>query len=380
MLFELGGSPVFADGKITENGDLQFEPNDFGPWLETDARRMINRQFGSIKQWGARVQEGLIGAANAIVIDNEETYFTPASVCGQLVFEDRTPERHIVSADARAFYTPRYDLTRATRAVAVTRNGPCWIIDELQAATPHAWTWQVYLRQGAELDGHQLKLRTSDGKLLTMVWLPADQTQLETIADFPAAASKSGLCWPENGSERLRLRQTASRTARFVVCLLPNIHTVARVTAVAELSWRVEWNGGEQTFSLPPAALESRDSTPLPPSTWCDLDEPPYPAPSAVADRPLDWLRAPQVEDWRSTIEAMQSLTTEQEAEGLPLIHRLMMDADQRYQVHSVAAWRLGRSRYTAAKDDLRQCSHAAEPNLARRAAWALDKIETGVV
>jgi hypothetical protein len=375
LLFELDGAPIFADGKVDSTETPRFAPYDFGPWLDAEQRRMLERQFGSVARWGARVQEGFVGAANAVVIDGAESYFQPHSVRGRLVFEERTPERHIVSADARPFYQPFFDLTRATRAIAMTADGVCLIVDDLRAETPHDFAWQVYLRTGCTLSAHGVTLRTRDDKTLSLAWLPAEAEQLDDIPDFPLAGDKASLCWPETGSQRLRLTARRDNRAQFVVCLLPNVSAVAHIEAIGKLSWRVRWDGGEQTLSLPPAALAVREPEPLPPMTFCDLDETPYPVAEAVRAMALARLDAPAPEEWRSTIEAMQGLAPDQEAIGLPRIHRLLMDPAQRYQVHSVAAWRLGRAAYAPALADLRGCAAAAEPNLARRAAWAAERI-----
>jgi len=107
----------------------------------------------------------------------------------------------------------------------------------------------------------------------------------------------------------------------------------------------------------------------------CDLDETPY----GLLDEPdaalLAALDHPRPGEWRRTGAAMQTLTLRGNADAMPGIVALLLDAGQNYTVHSVAAWCLGRARYAPALDVLRRLMHIPEVNTASRAGWAVERI-----
>lgn len=388
LLFEIDGKPMFGDGKRSGKSTLGLVPADIRPWLEPGQIPILTKQRGSVENWTASAEEGMVGSANCIVIDHEETYFNARGSRGQLVYEQQDANSHIASADARAFYQPRYDLTRATRAIASTSQGPYWIVDQLTAAASHAFTWNLYLRLGCTLHKHGLSLTTSEGTQLSMAWLPVETQTLDAVPDFPDAAASRANAWPEQGSQRLQLTQIAA-DVQFVVCLLPDVASELAIESLDNLKWRARWqdvNGQqcEQIFELPEAAIKAGDLKPTPALTWSDLDDTPATINEQVAVNPLSYLNDPSPRDWRLTIQAMQSVVQairqgqpQNVTEALPLIHALLVDGKQGYQVHSVAAWSLGAVSYAPAADDLKQRMYSIEPNLMHRARWAYDRIVT---
>lgn len=387
LLFEINGMPIFGDGKRCDKTTLNLQPADIRPWLEPGQIPILTQQHGSVENWARRQEEGFVGAANCIIIDHEETYFNAQGSRGQLVFEQRQPDRHIVSADARAFYQPRYDLSRATRAIASSSQGPYWIVDQLFAAASHVFTWNLYLRNGCTLhSNNSLSLTTSDNTRLSMAWLPVETQSLTLVPNYPDATVSRCNTWPEHGSQRLQLTNSGSE-AQFVVCMLPGIACDMRLESLGKFKWRAMWQDEnaktcEHVFELPEAALAGGNLEPTPALTWDDLDETPATISDEVAANPFSFLKSPATKDWRQTIGAMQAVVQkmrhgqrEEMVAGLPLIHALLVDTKQGYQVHSVAAWSLGAALYAPAADDLASRMHSIEPNLKHRACWAYQRI-----
>jgi hypothetical protein len=154
------------------------------------------------------------------------------------------------------------------------------------------------------------------------------------------------------------------------------------VRRIGDRLFEAVWDGGSDRFEAP---VEISALPDLAPATLgstcgeygvCDLDETPFGLPD---DAPVAELLAaldnPPPKEWRRTGAAMQTLAVLGNAEAMPRIVALLLDAGQNYTVHSVAAWCLGRARYAPALDALRRMMHIPEVNTAARAGWAVDRI-----
>ena len=394
VMYELAGAPIFGDG-IPESGSEAFfvgaTAEEIAAPLTPAERELIVAQYGSVEKWARAVQPGLIGAANTVILDHEYGYFPPGTRIGQLAYEQRDAELHLVTAESAEYYNPRYGLTRARRMIATSASGLSWIVDDYRAAQEHIFTWQAYLRRGCRRHENGLTLSV-DGPTLSVAWLPGGSAGLELVPDFPTrGAGVEGRCWPQTGSERLRL-ETRGTTATFVVCLLPGSAGVSpasggtgvspvsagglTVRQVGEREWLAEWPGGSESFRLPEGADQPITPLPYPPEGVCDLEEAPFDLPEEPTEVLLAALESPAPEDWRATVRAMQALTERGVEAALPAIQRLLRDPGQRYQVTSVAAWCLGRARYAPAREDLRFMCSAPETNTNVRAACAVEALE----
>ncbi len=378
VMYEAGGVPLFGDG-IPEDDPgfyLGATAEEIVAPLEAEERELIAAQWGSLEKWALSEQPGLIGAANTVILDHEFGYFPPGARLGQLAYEERGEHLHLVTAESLDYYTPRYDLTRARRTIASSASGLSWIVDDYQAASEHVFTWQAYLRRGCRLRENGLTLRTSEGQTLEMAWAADVEAGLELVPKYPRQeGGVEGRCWPESGSERLRL-ETRGRSARFVVCLRPGAAEGLTLRQMGEREWRAEWSGGSESFRLPEGTEQALVPLPYPPESLCDLDQAPFDLPDDPTEALLARLDSPAPEDWRGTVRAMQALTERRVEEAMPLIQRLLGDRGQRYQVSSVAAWCLGRARYRPALEDLRYMAHAPETNTKVRSVCAVAALE----
>ena len=168
----------------------------------------------------------------------------------------------------------------------------------------------------------ELTLLTADEQQVALAWLPDTKAGLHQVSTFPRQDENSALCWPEAGSERLHLR-VADTEARFVVALLPDVDQLT-VREIDECTWEAHWAGGSETFHLPTFADAPVSAVPAVPETLDDLDEVPF----ALFDNEptsalLTALQAPDPDNWRRTVTAMQTLTVRGISEALPVIHCL---------------------------------------------------------
>ncbi|MDX2225830.1 MAG: hypothetical protein SFY92_01835 [Verrucomicrobiae bacterium] len=375
VVYEIAGVPIFGDGVPVDftTPYLGVDPLQPVGFLSAEQKDVMLRQNSNPEQWARAIQGGAIGSANTVYLDGEAAYCPLSGRQGQLCFEQRTPHRHVVTAESLSYYKPRYDLTRARRTVAAESGGISWIVDDFAAQSIHTFTWQVYVRRDTQLDGNRLFVRTPEGPEVTLIWISAENCRLETVETFP----KKLLAWPEEGSKRLRMEATG-RTAHFAVCLLPWIDTGAVLQKVGDHSWEVNHTSGRSRFTLPEQSLALCDPVPDKPITHCDLEETPFHLSDQSDETLLDQLRQARLSSWRETTRAMQTLAQRNIPEAWPLIHQLLTASAHTYHVYSVAAWCLGHGMYRPALEDLRVRMHASEPNLALRARWAVERMEQG--
>ncbi len=201
---------------------------------------------------------------------------------------------------------------------------------------------------------------------------------LTTVPTFPQDRAGS---WPDDGSVRCDLTLTGEE-AFFVTCLVPGSAEDLTVRALSPTCWEATWAGGSDCFELPPEALSAPDPAPVAgeqireAGERCDLDEAPFGLREEADDVLLAELDAAPVADWARTGAAMQTLVERGHRDALPKIEKLLLDADQNYTVHSVAAWCLGRTAYAPALEALKRMSQSPEDNTAARARWAVKRIE----
>lgn len=369
LMYELDGQPIFGDG-MPDGPYLPLTAEEVAAPLDAETRALLLQQYGTLDNWLNAVHSGLLGGANTVLIDDAIGYFPLEGRHGTLCYEDRTPERHVITAESVDYYTPRFDLTRARRTIAASPSGLCWMVDDYRSDSAHCFTWQVYLRRGCVLGGERLHLTTATGQAVTLAWLPVERAYMEDVPNYPVQKWD----WPDAGSERLCLCAQGT-TAQFVVCLLP-IEADLTVRADGPNRWVAEWPGGREEFSLPDGALGTCPPAAHAPDSWCDFDEAPFALSDESDEVLLARLESPAMEDWRRTQAAMQTLVMRGVADALPRIHRLLTDPTQRYLVHSVAAWCLGRTGYRPALNDLRARIHSPETNTALRSRWAVEKME----
>jgi len=232
VTFEIGGEPVLTDGIPAPDTDPWHYPVDkVFERLDSVARARYAKYMGGINAGHTAELEniarglapGLIGGANAIVLDDQPWYWPGETRTGKAVFYAKAPEMQVVTSDATAFYRPTYDVTRMRRTSLWTDAGFGIILDDCEAESPHSWTWKAYLRPDAVLDGSTAHVRLPNGKSVLIVWTPACDCRLVDVAGFPRTE--------EGRSKRLELTKRGTHAA-FSVMIAP----VARAGRVKQVS------------------------------------------------------------------------------------------------------------------------------------------------
>lgn len=383
LILELGGEPVTADG--WEDGRERLVSDaalarTMAALNETE-RELLAQQYGSVEKWVCGNQHGFLGQACAIVVDGWESYFPRHAREGVLLYEKRQAARHTFTGESAAYYQPDFDVTRMRRTVSMNADGVTWIVDDLRAATPHDFTWRIWLRRNARQTGpRRVQVDLQAGRALTLAWAGEIPATLTPVPTFPQDRARDR-SWPDEGSMRCDLTARGERVL-FVACLAPAAAGDLTVRALGADCWEATWTGGCDRFELPTEVLAAPDPAPVSgeqireAETLCDLDEAPFalrPEADAVL---LAELGAAPVADWARTGAAMQTLVARGNPAALPKIQALLLDSGQNYTVHSVAAWCLGRARHAPALAALQRMSQSPEVNAATRARWAVARIE----
>ncbi len=384
LMIDLGGEPVTADGWEDGKGGLlvgEASLEKTRQSLSDVERELLAQQFGSFENWVRNTQHGYLGMACSMIVDGWDSYLPRYEREGFLLFEQRTKDRHTFAGEAAAYYQPAFDVTRMRRTVSVGTSGLVWIVDDVQAASAHDFTWRLWLRRGVRLTGpKRLQLDLPAGKAVTLAWSDDGREAQATVPQFPQGRGER-YPWPDSGSERCDRTQNGA-CVRFVTCLAPEALDDLAVGETATDTWEATWTGGCEHFSQPEAIRTAPDPAPVlgkqvnETHSVCDLDEAPFALLDETDADLLNALEAPPREAWRRTGAAMQTLTMRGIAEALPRIAILLQDASQRYTVHSVAAWCLGHACYKPALEVLQRMTHIPEDNTAARARWAVDRIK----
>lgn len=230
LLFDLAGEPVFEDGVPEPDTDpWHWPPEQVFASLSEAARDRFLRYYGSIQGRSKAdlapvvkgLAPGLVGAANAVVLDDEPWYWPGELRVGRPEFYAATPALQAVAADAAPFYQGRYDVTRARRSSLWTSAGVGLCLDDLAAGSDHLWTWQVYLRAGTTVQGNTARIPLASGRHVLLAWAPGPEVRLADVPGYP----RSFLDRPA-ASVRLELRLRGAQ-ARFAVAIVPDATAVS---------------------------------------------------------------------------------------------------------------------------------------------------------
>lgn len=286
LMFEYAGEPVFTDGIAVDGKDPWQWPADkvlatLRPAeRERFLRYAMNNGSGTrdLQDLVGRLAPGLVGSANAIVIDEEPWYWPGGSRVGRAERYARAAGLQVVTADCADWYRPRYDVTVVRRTSLWSDAGFGVVLDELQAATPHTWRWQVHLRPQTVVTGQQARVTLPGGQQVLLVWLPVHETRATPLDGYPRTF--------EGRSCRLELLQRGA-TAEFTVLIAPAAAQAA-IRRLGPGEVEVVIDGRVHRVRVPnaPVAAASPDYAARP-----DLDVD-YDTPAALAEV-LRWSAAP---------------------------------------------------------------------------------------
>lgn len=222
LIFEYGGEPVLQDGIPDKDADdpWQYPIEKVLARMDDEARERYLRYFNSIGGSGADwagivrgVSSGLLGAANAIVIDDEPWYWPGEARVGCPEFYGRGDGLQAVSADTASIYCPDYDVRVARRTSIWTEAGFGVVLDTLLADSDHSWSWQAYTRPDLELGEDCARVQLTNGNMVLFAWAAGPQGKAAVVEGYPGTYEKR--------SQRLTL-ELRGRAAQFTVLIAPN--------------------------------------------------------------------------------------------------------------------------------------------------------------
>ena len=231
LMFDYAGEPVFQDGIVDGDHDpWGFTADQVLASLDAEERDRLLAYYRSvdptrgIENLIRFVSPGLIGAANAIVVDEEPWYWPGGARIGVPEWYSNEDGVQSVAADCASFYQPHYDVEVARRTSLWSKEGFGVVCDTLRARSPHTWRWQVHLRPEVELKGNSVRVRLPNGKHVLLAWEAVESARTTMVEGFPQTQEKR-CC-------RLDLLKTGS-TAAFTVVIAPDAAsaTIKRVDA-----------------------------------------------------------------------------------------------------------------------------------------------------
>ena len=254
ILLEAFSSPLLLDGSGSPGPALVPLPEQ--PILDYIGTRTVETVKEYIHSaWGGTMSTsdairtamaGSVGQANSLVLDGE-TWYVPLAPCtgtGQAFH--RAGDIQALRGDAIAYYTDRYDLSRATRASVLLRGRYVVVSDRIVARTPHTVTWQAFLREDVKADAARAVIRTPEQVRCDLIPLQAGSLELTPAPGYP----KGPL---EGRSVRLQHTVPAASDVRLDVALVPQrlLDTEADLTD----GWAREIAGRRDAVSLATAYL-----------------------------------------------------------------------------------------------------------------------------
>lgn len=252
LILEVDGEPVFQDGVPEKGTDPWHYPPEkvLAPMSEEERERYVryrtsinygeDEKNNALKKVVAGAAAGLLGSANAVVIDEEPWYWPSGTRTGDPVFYGRTDQLQVVSADCAGYYHPTWDIEEARRTSLWTADGFGLVVDHLRAPSAHTWRWQAHLRPQVEMEQNQVLIEIPDGPPVRLAWAPGPDVNAELIDGFPRTQ--------EGESLRLELR-AEGQMARFAVVMAPGADN-ASVEMLDDGSFRVVVDGRAHRFEL----------------------------------------------------------------------------------------------------------------------------------
>ncbi|HUU69321.1 MAG TPA: HEAT repeat domain-containing protein [Planctomycetota bacterium] len=226
LMLDYDGQPVFEDGiQDGEKDPWQYPAEKVFAVLTPEERERYaayQEQFaaghGDIRRLVLGLEPGLIGAANAIVVDDQPWYWPGSMRVGKPEFYAKEPAMQVVSADCANFYQPHFDVTLARRTSIWTDAGFGIVVDHLTADSPHLWQWRVHLRPDTAVRGDSALVTLQGGKSVLLAWERGPDVASAIIDGFPRTEEKRCL--------RLDLAARGN-AARFAVVIAPEAGTAS---------------------------------------------------------------------------------------------------------------------------------------------------------
>jgi len=240
LILDVAGEPVFQDGVPVPDRDPWHYPASkvFSKLSETQRRRYLMYLGGygirgGLQNMARGIAPGLIGGANAVVVDNQPWYWPGGMRVGTPLFYARNGGLQAVSADCSSFYNPDFAVNSARRSSVWTEAGFGLVIDSLASRKHRVWTWQAYLRPDSSLKGQTAAVRLPGRKSVALAWEECRNARLRTVAGFPRT---------QEGRSKLLSLSQSGRTAHFSVAIAPDAKSLS-VRRIGEFLFEIRIDG-----------------------------------------------------------------------------------------------------------------------------------------
>jgi len=194
---------------------------------------------------------GSVGLSNSLVVDGESWYVPLAPRTGSGQALHALGALQAIRSDATSYYTDRYDVSRVTRSSMLVRGRYVLVSDRFIAATPHALTWQAFLRVDAEIKNGRVVQQTPEQVRCDFIPLQQgtlDLTPAPTYPKYPA----------EGRSIRLRHTVPAATDIRIDMAMAPR--TVLALVADVTDGWTRDIAGNTDVVALDVAYLSDPET------------------------------------------------------------------------------------------------------------------------
>ena len=187
---------------------------------------------------------GSVGQSNALILDGEDWYVPQQAIAGTGVALHQVGPLQVLTGDATAMYTSRYDVHTARRTSVLLDGRHCLISDVVGTTTPHSLTWQAFVRPAAHATGSSILIQTPEGVGAVVVPLQAGTLDLTSMPNYPERPMSGG-------SVRLRHSVPPAADHRLDVAILVE----DLLEPVSDLSddWSVAGESGRHRIDAAPS-------------------------------------------------------------------------------------------------------------------------------
>jgi hypothetical protein len=201
------GSPLFTDGTPTTDGCPLFDyPIEaFRDMLAPGELESITDYYRTFipgwepSGWVRGFGYGMVGGANALVLNDEGFYAPPEPREGRLTAFSALPGVKLIAAEVADYYRPRYPVESMVRTSLLVRDAYYLVRDTVRTdGTPLRVDWQVFARGAVTTEGPRVHLATPEGVQLDIVPLCDAVPELTDAPNYPR--------WLEERSTRVRYR------------------------------------------------------------------------------------------------------------------------------------------------------------------------------
>lgn len=254
VTLEAFDSPILLDGAGRPDNKVLPLP------LEAIAAYIGERTIESVQEyvfsaWRGKItreqavemaMNGSVGMANALVFDKESWYVPLAPRHGKGECLHVAGPLQVVRSNSTVYYTDRYDVSRVTRSSILVHGRYGLVSDRVIAKSPHALTWQAFLREEAKVDGDHVTIHTPEQVRCDVIPLQAGGLVLTPIPGYPTHLA-------EGRSVRVEHTVASGSDVRIDVALVPQ--TCLDLVADLTDGWKRDVAGASSAVSLVDAYL-----------------------------------------------------------------------------------------------------------------------------